>query len=43
MNTLAIIPAYKATFLPAALNSIATQACSDFTLYVGTNNYRSLV
>ena len=30
-----IIPAYKATFLPAALDSIAMQACKDFTLYVG--------
>lgn len=30
-----IIPAYKATFLPAALNSIAAQTCQDFTLYVG--------
>lgn len=30
-----IIPAYKATFLKAALDSIATQTCQDFTLYVG--------
>ena len=30
-----IIPAYKATFLPAALDSIAVQTCKDFTLYVG--------
>lgn len=30
-----IIPAYKATFLPAALDSIAGQTCKDFTLYVG--------
>ena len=30
-----IIPAYKATFLPAALHSIAVQTCKDFTLYVG--------
>ena len=30
-----IIPAYKATFLPAALDSIAMQTCKDFTLYVG--------
>lgn len=30
-----IIPAYKATFLPAALDSIAMQTCRDFTLYVG--------
>ena len=30
-----IIPAYKSTFLPAALDSIAAQTCQDFTLYVG--------
>ena len=30
-----IIPAYKATFLSAALESIAAQICKDFTLYVG--------
>ena len=30
-----IIPAYKATFLPAALDSIAAQSCKDFTLYIG--------
>lgn len=30
-----IIPAYKAAFLPAALDSIAAQTCKDFTLYVG--------
>jgi glycosyltransferase involved in cell wall biosynthesis len=30
-----IIPAYKATFLPAALDSIAAQTCQDFTLYIG--------
>lgn len=30
-----IIPAYKAKFLPAALDSIAAQTCKDFTLYVG--------
>lgn len=36
MNQLAIIiPAYKATFLPAALDSIAAQTCQDFTLYMG--------
>jgi glycosyltransferase involved in cell wall biosynthesis len=35
-NKLAIvIPAYKATFLPAALDSIAAQTCHDFTLYIG--------
>jgi len=36
MHKLAIIiPAYKATFLPATLDSIAAQTCQDFTLYVG--------
>lgn len=30
-----VIPAYKATFLSAALDSIAAQSCKDFTLYVG--------
>ena len=30
-----IIPAFKATFLAAALDSIAAQTCKDFTLYVG--------
>ncbi len=30
-----ILPAYKATFLPATLDSIAAQTCKDFTLYVG--------
>lgn len=36
MHKLAIIiPAYKATFLPATLDSIAVQTCKDFTLYVG--------
>ena len=30
-----VIPAYKATFLPVALDSIAMQTCKDFTLYVG--------
>lgn len=35
-NNLAIvIPAYKATFLAAALDSIAAQTCQDFTLYIG--------
>ena len=35
-NQLAIIiPAYKAAFLPAALDSIAAQTCKDFTVYVG--------
>lgn len=30
-----IIPAYKATYLSAALDSIAAQTCRDFTLYIG--------
>lgn len=30
-----IIPAYKAKFLSAALDSIAAQTCQDFTLYIG--------
>ena len=30
-----IIPAYKTTFLSAALDSIAAQTCKDFTLYIG--------
>ena len=35
-NSLAIvIPAYKSTFLAAALDSIAAQTCHDFTLYIG--------
>ena len=35
-NKLAIvIPAYKSTFLSAALDSIASQTCKDFTLYIG--------
>lgn len=35
-NSLAIIiPAYKSTFLAAALDSIAAQTCQDFTLYIG--------
>lgn len=36
MNDLAIIiPAYKRTFLKRALDSIAAQTCSDFTVYIG--------
>lgn len=36
MKSLAIIiPAYKKTFLKEALESIATQTCKDFTLYIG--------
>lgn len=35
-NKLAIvIPAYKSTFLAAAMDSIAAQTCKDFTLYIG--------
>lgn len=34
-NLAIIIPAYKSTFLPAALDSIAAQTCKDFTLYIG--------
>lgn len=30
-----IIPAYKETFLRKALESIASQTCKDFTLYIG--------
>lgn len=30
-----IIPAYKDTFLQAALESIAAQTCQEFTLYIG--------
>ena len=30
-----IIPAYKATFLPATLDAIAMQTCKNFTLYIG--------
>lgn len=33
-----IIPAYKAAFLPAALDSIAAQTCKDFTLYIGDDS-----
>jgi len=37
-NLAIIIPAYKSTFLRAALDSIAAQTCRDFTLYVGNDN-----
>lgn len=30
-----IIPAYKSTFLKEALDSIASQTCKNFTLYIG--------
>ena len=30
-----VIPAYKESFLAAALDSIAAQTCQDFTLYIG--------
>lgn len=33
-----IIPAYKSTFLAAALDSIAAQTCKDFTVYIGDDN-----
>lgn len=47
-NNLAIvIPAYKSTFLAAALDSIAAQTCQDFTLYIGDdcspNNLEEIV
>lgn len=47
-NNLAIvIPAYKSTFLAAALDSIAAQTCLDFTLYIGDdhspNNLKEIV
>lgn len=47
-NNLAIvIPAYKSTFLVAALDSIAAQTCQDFTLYIGDdcspNNLEEIV
>ena len=36
MSNLAIvIPAYKSTFLPAALDLVAAQTCKDFTLCIG--------
>ena len=36
MSDLAIIiPAYKETFLEEAIQSISSQTCKDFTLYVG--------
>lgn len=39
MTQLAIvIPAYKATFLSATLDSIAAQTCKDFTLYIGDDS-----
>lgn len=34
-NLAIIIPAYKSSFLAAALDSIAAQTCKDFTLYIG--------
>ena len=34
-NLAIVIPVYKSTFLPAALDSIAAQTCQDFTLYIG--------
>ena len=39
MKQLAIvIPAYKATFLRATLDSIVAQTCQDFTLYIGDDS-----
>ena len=42
-----IIPAYKESFLAAALDSIASQTCQDFTLYIGDDcspyNLKSIV
>ena len=42
-----IIPAYKETFLRKALESIASQTCKDFTLYIGDdcspNDLKSIV
>lgn len=35
MHLAIVIPAYKSTFLSAALDSIAAQTSKDFTLYVG--------
>ena len=34
-NLAIIIPAYKSTFLSIALDSIVSQTCKDFTLYIG--------
>lgn len=46
-NLAIIIPAYKATFLATALDSIAAQTCQDFTLYIGDdcspNNLEEIV
>lgn len=46
-NLAIIIPAYKAKFLAAALDSIAAQTCQDFTLYIGDdcspNNLKEIV
>lgn len=39
MRRLAIvIPAYKAVYFESTLESIASQTCSDFTLYIGDDN-----
>lgn len=42
-----IIPAYKSTYLREALQSIASQTCKDFTLYIGDDcspyNIRDIV
>jgi len=33
-----VIPAYKIKFLAFTLDSIVSQTCKDFTLYVGNDN-----
>lgn len=47
MHLAIVIPAYKSTFLSAALDSIAAQTCKDFTLYIGDdcspNDLKSIV
>lgn len=42
-NLAIVIPAYKSTFLAAALDSIAAQTCRDFTLYVGDDCSPNLI
>jgi glycosyltransferase involved in cell wall biosynthesis len=36
-NLAIVIPAYKATYLRDTLESIATQSCQDFTVYIGND------
>lgn len=42
-----VIPAYKIDFFSATLDSLATQTCKDFTVYVGDDcspaDFESLV